>query len=59
MRSGHESVNLLIWLQVIADIVVNLFQETAIDLAFVPFGPRDEALLAEELPPPVFAGNIL
>ncbi len=40
-------------MRAINDLVVNLFQTTAVSLAISPYGPLDREMLQEPLPPPM------
>lgn len=45
--------------KIMADMVVQLLQQTAIDLAIQPLSPADGATVTAPLPPPMFDGNAI
>ncbi len=43
--------------RILADLVVHLIQQTALDLLLRPLGPGDAQLAAQPLPAPMFPGG--
>ncbi|KAG2493907.1 hypothetical protein HYH03_007843 [Edaphochlamys debaryana] len=44
--------------KIMADLAVHLIQKTAIGLLMEPYGPADAAVANEDLPPPMYTGNL-